>query len=500
MNIDINQSKTGDRKFLLLFCLLAAAHVLVFSAAFPFFSVVDEQAHFDLVTHYAEGRPPRTLSHTSKVALPYIVCFSTPEYLHTAESQPGGVFRPPWKLAPEEIKEWMAPRRQFWQEVAVNHEASQPPLYYILAGGWWRLGETMGLRDSLLLQWLRCLNALIVATVVWLAGVTSIKIFPGNRFIQLAMPALAAFFPQSLFYAINNDVLCPLVFGMAFLLLLKFYETEKPGLGLAAATGLAVAAVFLTKISNLPLLAVAGLFLVLKIADLWRAGGLRPAVPPLAALFICAAVPMAAWMAWCQTNFGDLTGTAQKIKFLNWTNKPPGEWLHHPLFTVHGFWFFLKNTIATFWQGEQLWHFQPLASPAVSFTYVALTLGVLATALAALLRPRSGFTTPQRRALSFGFLCGAAMLAFFALLSVKYDFQDCFYPSREHPFFVSGRLMLGMLIPFLLLFAAGLERLMLNFQMATKFFLLVVLLGFMLVCEITADLPVFASQFNWFHQ
>jgi len=496
----VKQSNTGWRVIILLLGLLAAVRVVLFSAAFPFFSVVDEQAHFDLVTRYAHAEPPRTLSHISEVAMPYVVCFGTPEYLHTPESQPGGVFRPPWKLAPDELKVWMAPRTQFWRETFRNHEASQPPLYYTLAGGWWRIGQALGCKENSRLLWLRCLNALILMAVVGLAGVTAIKVFPDNRFIQVAVPALAAFFPQSMFYAINNDMLCPLTFGAAFLLLTTFCEAEKPGAGLAAATGLALAAVFLTKINNLPLLAVAGGWVGLKTLSLFRAGRLRATLTPLAVLFACATVPMAAWMAWCKCNFGDLTGTAEKVQFLNWQDKPVNEWLHHPLFTAQGCWFFLKTNLATFWQGEQLWHFQPLAIPEVGLVYVLLTLGALALTLAALVRPRSGFTTPQRRALAFGFLCCAAMLAFFALLSVKYDFQDCFYPSRAHPFFVSGRLLLGMLIPFLLLFAAGLDRLMLNFQMQTKFFLLVVLLGFMLGCEVATDLPVFGSEYNWWHQ
>ena len=91
------------------------------------------------------------------------------------------------------------------------------------------------------------------------------------------------------------------------------------------------------------------------------------------------------------------------------------------------------------------------------------------------------------------------MLGFFALLSVKYDFQDCFYPSREKPFFVSGRLLLGMLVPFLILVVAGLDRLMKNFQANTKYFVLLVLLGFLVASEIATDLPVFSSAYNWFH-
>jgi hypothetical protein len=36
------QSESNESKWVFLFCLLAAIHVFVFSAAFPFFNNVDE--------------------------------------------------------------------------------------------------------------------------------------------------------------------------------------------------------------------------------------------------------------------------------------------------------------------------------------------------------------------------------------------------------------------------------------------------------------------------
>ena len=107
--------------------------------------------------------------------------------------------------------------------------------------------------------------------------------------------------------------------------------------------------------------------------------------------------------------------------------------------------------------------------------------------------------TFQRTALWFGLACLAASLAFFALLSVKYDFQDCFYPSREHPFFTSGRLLLGALVPFLILFAAGLDRALGRFSGTAKFTVLAALLIFMLASEITIDWKIFPNEYNWFH-
>ena len=491
---------TRERKVIFCLCLLAAAHVLVFSAAFPFFNVVDEQVHLDLAVRYSQGDIPRSLAPPCAEVLPFIVIFGTPEYLWPPASQPGGIIAPPpWKQPAETIQKKLHATEANWKALVKNQEASQPPLYYSVAGAWWRLGKLLALDGGQLLYWLRFLNAPLLAALVWLGGLAARNVFPESRFIRLAVPALIAVMPQTTFYAINNDILSPLTFGLAFVLLLKLGDAEAVSPRLAAALGLALAATFLTKISNLPLLAVAGMFIAWKMLRLAGNKNLRPAVPSLAILLLCAALPMAAWMAWCAINFGDLTGTALKIQTLGWTHKPVAEWFHHPIFTAAGGWYFLKGNLSTIWQGELLWQRQPLALPAVDSVYVMLTLGAFAFTLAALLRRPSPFTTSQRAAVGFGFSGLAAALAFFALLSVKYDFQDCFYPSRAHPFFVSGRLMLGMLIPFLLLFACGLDRLMNSFQNSTKLVVLFALLAFMLASEITIDWKIFPNEYNWFH-
>jgi len=490
----------GERLAVLILCLLGAAHVFIFSAAFPFFSVVDEQVHFDLVVRYAHGEIPRALTPPSAEALPFIAIYGTPEYLWSPASQPGGrIAPPPWKQPLETVREQLLAKEAGYREKFQNHEAASPPLYYALAGGWWRLGRALNLDGAPLLYWLRFLNVPLVAALVWLGWLAARQLFPENLFVRIAVPALIGCLPQTSFYAINNDILAPLTFGAAFVLLLKMGEARELSPRLAAATGLALAAAYLTKTSNLPLLAAAGIFLLIKIIGQVRAQGLRRLQGPLLVLLAAAALPMAAWMVWCRINFGDLTGSSLKIHFLGWTSRPLGEWLHHPIFSGAGCWYFLKGNIATFWQGEMLWRREPLALPAVDLAYVVLTLGALALTLAGWWKRPPAFTTPQRTAIGLGFLCVLATFAFFALLSVKYDFHDCFYPSREHPFFVSGRLMLGMLVPFLILFACGLDRLMGHFQQATKFLVLLAFLAFMLASEITVDSPIFANDYNWFH-
>ena len=82
---------------------------------------------------------------------------------------------------------------------------------------------------------------------------------------------------------------------------------------------------------------------------------------------------------------------------------------------------------------------------------------------------------------------------------MKYDFDGCLYPSRAYPFFTSGRLMLGALVPFLLLFAFGMDCLLRHLGEAAKFLVLAALLIFMLASEIATDWRIFPNAYNWFH-
>ncbi len=487
-------------KIILLLCLLAAVHVFIFSAAFPFFNNVDEQMHLDLVVHYSQGDIPRSLAPAAAETLPFLAIYGTPEYLWPPASQPGGVIAPPpWKQPVETVRDYLLAKEAAYREKFQNHEASQPPLYYCLAGAWWRLGKILGLDGGRLLYWLRFLNVPVIVALVWLSWFTARAIFPENKFIRVAVAALVAFLPQTAFYAISNDIFSPLTFGAAFILLVKLGDTEKPSPCLAAAAGLALAATFLTKISNLPLLAISAMAILFRTLQLAKAGKLRAALPSLLSLGLCAGLPMAAWLAWCKHAFGDFTGTAAKIQFLGWTHKPFAEWWQHPIFTPHGLWTFLSGLIATFWQGEFLWHRLPLALPAASPIYFLAAIIFAGIGLLNLL-PRSKYSTAaQRQALWFGWGCFAAAAAFLGFLSIIYDFHDCFYPSREHPYFTSGRLMLGALIPFLLLFVFGLDCALKHFGDTAKFFALTGIILLMLATEIATDWPVFPNPYNWFH-
>src|SRR5438309_11387536 len=88
-----------ERKLILLFCAVAAIRVLMFSAAFPFFNNVDEQAHVDLVMKYARGQVPRDLGRYSSESAYYFSLYGTPEYFTTPQQFITGTFLPSnWML------------------------------------------------------------------------------------------------------------------------------------------------------------------------------------------------------------------------------------------------------------------------------------------------------------------------------------------------------------------------------------------------------------------
>ncbi|MGA2245777.1 MAG: DUF2142 domain-containing protein [Verrucomicrobiota bacterium] len=481
-----------------MLCCLGAIHVFAYAAAFPFFNNVDEQAHFDLVIKYSHADVPRGMELISEECVPYFAFYSASFYLGPATST-GEFLPPPW--------EWPSDKKELMVNVArsklggINHESSQPPLYYAVAGLWWRLGGWLGLDAGNRLYWLHFLNVPLIVVLVWLGWLTVRRLFPEEMFLRVGVAGLLAFLPQSAFYSIQNDVLSPICFGAALLGLICLLETELTRPRLGAATGLALAATFLVKQSNLPLLVVVVVLLVVVVLRLWRLGRLAPAWPSLTILAACAAGPAVVWMAWCHRYFGSLSGAAPKIAFLGWTLKPFHEWWHHPLFTWHGLGTFVFELLSSFWQGEMMQHGRPLARPLVSAAYVAVTLLFLVFAAIGVARRFPLLSASQRQVLGLSFLAILGPMLFLAFLSLIYDFHDCLNPSRAKPFFIAGRDMLGALVPFSLLFMLGFDRLLrrLTSNVAAKYIALAAFILYMVIAEMVTNYPVFFDAYNWFH-
>jgi len=344
--------KPGDRGVIVALCLLAAVRVFVYSAAFPFFNNVDEQAHFDLVIKYSHLEIPRQLERMSPESCRYMALYASPEYFRSPLDYPSGEIPPPLWTMPEEIRTAVLHNLNGC-ESRINHESSQAPLYYALAALWLQIGRLCGLAGGALLYWIRFLNAGLAAALVWLGYVVAKQTFPTERFVWLGVPLLLAVLPQDAYYAIQNDVLSPICFGLAFLGLVCWLRSEKPEAMLSIGTGLAVAAVCLVKVSNLPLLAVAAAAVLVPVWRWAKSGKLKAALPSLALVLLSAGVPIALWVWWNLANFGDATASAAKIELLGWTHKPIAQWWPHPIFTPAGFAYYWSKLIPMCWPARR---------------------------------------------------------------------------------------------------------------------------------------------------
>jgi hypothetical protein len=204
-------------------------------------------------------------------------------------------------------------------------------------------------------------------------------------------------------------------------------------------------------------------------------------------------------MTWSAFHFGDVTGSTTATALLGWTRKPFTDWWHHPIFTPRGLWVFFSDLLASFWRGELMWQNQLLSSHVADAFYAISSVLALSAAVTGI-RARAGLSGFQQQAMSvaaFSFLAG---IAFLALLSVQFDFGNCIYPSRAYPYFTSGRLMSGALIPFALLYTYGVSRLLRRIGYALlPLIVLATIVVAVTMSEIVVNGQVFTSEHNWFH-
>jgi hypothetical protein len=481
------------------FCMMAAARVFVFAAAFPLFNNVDEQAHFDIVMKYSHGQVPRGMEPVSVESAQVFALCSSPEYFSTPERFPGGQFPPPlWTRPRYEVQAELQQTVATWQGLR-NPECFQAPLYYATAGAWKRLGEWSGQRECFLAFWIRFLNVPLVALLVWLGHIGARQAFPDNRFARVAVVALLASLPQDTFYGVDNDVLSPLCFGAVFVCVTRWLQAGTPTPALAVATGLAMAATFLVKTSNVPPLAVAGAALVLDVLGRARHGAQRNSRRALVMLAVAAVVPMGLWMLRSWIVFGDVIASAKEIEVVGWSPKPFAAWWAHPLFSPAGLWKFTKELTTRFWRGEFAWHGEAVASPAADAFYVASSLVFPGLAVSAMVPARPAAKRQSSRVFWFGLATIAASVALLVHVSIAFDFGDHFYPSRGNPFLTSGRLVSGTVIPFLLLYVYGVDCVLARAKSWQKYGLLAAIVSLLTATEVIATGPVFASRYNWFH-
>jgi hypothetical protein len=183
---------------------------------------------------------------------------------------------------------------------------------------------------------------------------------------------------------------------------------------------------------------------------------------------------------------------------MGWTPKTLGTLLPHPLLTPSGLVYFLNGLLRSFWRGEFFWHGARLAAqaPALDLFYPVSSVVLLACAAYALRDRRE----PRRFANGMSFLVLGLGVLFLAALSMAYDFGGCAYPSRARPYFISGRLLGGAAIPFLVLYLDGLERLLARFKSSLAPWAALAAIVLLLAGgEVWLARDVFSSAYNWFH-
>jgi 4-amino-4-deoxy-L-arabinose transferase-like glycosyltransferase len=217
------------RRALVVVLLVYVALGTLYAVETPAWQAPDEPAHYNYIRHIAE-----------EGALPVLRPGDFPaEYL-------------------EEIK-----ARRFPPEMSVEplrYESHQPPLYYLLSAGVYRLAQGLGAPTLLALR----LWTLAIGTAALAAGFGALRrAVPGEPAVALGAVALAAALPMHVATsaAVNNDALVELLLAVVFWRLLAMARdgwTMGRALGLGALLGLAA----LTKMQAYVALALAAVALL----------------------------------------------------------------------------------------------------------------------------------------------------------------------------------------------------------------------------------------------
>ncbi len=477
---------------------LAALRVFVLASAFPFFHLVDEHNHVDSVLRYSRGEFPSA----EKLLLDPLVArwsieYGSYEYLESGPDIPAPHLRREGASlsSPEVIQGFRA------YSGVPNVEFDTSPAAYYLMAQWYGLGRGLGLDPPASLYWTRWLNAVLLGLLVAGSYFLLRAPYADAPFMRLGVPALLAFFPQDVFYGVAPDNLSMFSGALAFVAVLGLATGRlKNGTHFALA-GAAVSLTLLVKYTNGVYLVLAGLASLLLVRR--RSPHRPPPFGKLATFWVAALLPIGLWLFRNLRVLGDAAGTARKMEHLEWAPKAWSGFFDHPLFTPSGALGYLAELLALFWRGEFLWHGQEMAFAWLDALYALSSVVLLGLAAWGVWRTReaAGERWTLELLAVLAVLGGFAQLA---LLSLRIEFADWGTPTRDAPFFVHGRLILGVLLPFALLFVRGLElacaRLPEPARRRTPWCLLGLWLALLVASEIVLSAPAFESPYNWYHE
>jgi hypothetical protein len=339
--------------------------------------------------------------------------------------------------------------------------------------------------------WVRFLNVPVFMALVWFSYRLGWSFCPDGAPQRIGLPLLVAFLPQDAFYSINSDALSSLLFAISFFMLLQIYFENK-SVHYHLLTGLAAAATLLVKISNVALPVLLCVIVVLKVRRLTGEKKVKEYLPRLCILLAAAVIPVGIWLTRNYLVFGDM-------KHLGWTVKPLNRLWDHPIFTYKGLRYFLAKLTKTFWRGEFVWHLEQIAWRGADLFYIVSSAVFIVTCGFGVILKRNKTDRRYRFVLVMSFLVVGVSVAFLAFLSILYDFNGCPYPSQKLPYFVSGRLIAGVLLPFLLIYIDGLEHIFQRLGRRAVLSIIAVLAIGITLSELWLTAAVFSSPYNWFH-
>jgi hypothetical protein len=495
---------TPERRLVAWLCVWAAVRVIVMSAAFPLFNNVDEVLHFDYVWKCARGELPGPMQRLSPGAAAVAVQYSwPPDYLSTERMIRENSIPPLWTLSKQDYDR-IYPGLHGYYCTIKNHETVQPPLYYLIAGGWYRLGEMVGVPDRVLPFWVRFLNVPMIAALVLLAHRLAALAAPDNSFIRLGVPMFVATVPQDLFYGITNGGLGVLLYTVALYALARLWFGGRLGYGSCAAAGLAVGATLVTTYTIVPLLLLSAAVMVTCGFRGWRECRSGGTITRLLVMSACLLLLPCLWAARNFSVFGHLTAVPAFVEHAGWKSLSFAAMWDHPIFSTGGAWRFWSECMSSYFRGELSWHATRLAFAWLDgFCVWSAAICLLATVPRLLRRMNNAAAVDWT---SVG-LVGAS-IAMLAAVSVSYDFGSWPWPSRLDPFYTSGRLVFGTIVPFAYLYLIGLESLVNGAASRTKairsprrvaFAILVLICALMAVSDVVLSVPVFAARCNLFH-
>jgi len=493
----VSKKYKTERLFIIILCITAMVRVFLLNAAFPVFNPVDEVQHFDTIVRYAEGdvyksgKPDYSLNLWSAKMQ---ILYGTPEYLHQELKDTLPIFRKMNRPGADAIVDSL---RQGVADSLPNYEIHSPPLYYFVAGEWLNIGKHLLSNDGFLLYWLRFMNVFYYGLLLWLTYVFCKDLYPEDTTVRIGVPMLLSVLPNTIFYSINSDVFSPLFCLLAIFFTLRICLRQQT-IPYYAVTGCAIASTILVKLTNMPTFAVCIGLVIIQLVRFIANKQMKRHLWHVTALFIALLAPVSLWMGWNVTALGNLFGTDDKIKYLGWTRKPFLEWFDHPIFSIGG----LKATadnfhmlIYTVWRGDLLdW-------PGWLDGFFTLSSIVFILAVIIDLWTTHGKFKYRDSWLNLCFLAIIVMyIGFIIVSSIQFDFGKCFSPSRANPYFNKGRLIIGCLIPFLILYVKGLEYILVKIKL--KINPLYVISAICLVIFVITPIVTFntfSSSWNWYH-